>query len=82
MPSPVLLVSFIYSGNGSWEACTVRAHSSGPEVDRGRCPNLGCFVSLELLDILSLLSFEVPVMPRDHRAFKAKESLEIEASNS
>jgi hypothetical protein len=21
----------------------VRAHSCGPEVERGRCPNLGCF---------------------------------------
>lgn len=22
---------------------TVRAHSCGPDVERGRCPNLGCF---------------------------------------
>lgn len=24
---------------------TVKAHSSGPDVDNGRCPNLTCFVS-------------------------------------
>ena len=31
---------------------TVRAHSSGPEVDRGRWPNLGFFLSLGGEDML------------------------------
>lgn len=28
-----------------WVVITVRAHSSGPEVERGRWPNLGFFLS-------------------------------------
>lgn len=31
---------------------TVRAHSSGPEVDRGRWPNLGLFLSLAREDMV------------------------------
>lgn len=31
---------------------TVKAHSSGPEVDNGRCPNLACLVSSECEVIL------------------------------
>ncbi len=31
---------------------TVKAHSSGPEVERGKCPNLGFVVSLGWDDML------------------------------
>ena len=37
---------------GSARRFTVKAHSSGPDVERGRCPNLGCIVCLEAADIL------------------------------
>ncbi len=38
-----------------WDSgTTVKAHSSGPEVDKGRCPNLACLVSFGWSDILRL----------------------------
>ena len=39
-------------GERDWALNTVRAQSSGPEVDRGRWPNLGFFLSLGWEDML------------------------------
>ncbi len=33
------------TANGRY-GLTIKAHSSGPDVESGRCPYLGCFVSL------------------------------------
>ncbi len=53
-PGSVVRVGLVEkTGKGSEEWIdTVRAHSSGPDVDRGRWPNLGLFLSLGWEDMV------------------------------